>query len=171
MRRYYPTLFLLLVSCSSEYITVTDPVTGTVEEVHEDDFWLGVSYITQELGPMLRSYYKNNGFTPKSLQDFQSVAEPKDRKVFLERYCEISTRELDKYAYISVTIRYPHSVSDKTIGEGRSGCTNPIFWNVALKEDEPMPILNLNSEDMNSLLKEMMNRHYPSGIPIPEIKF
>ena len=138
--------FTLLISCNSSEIKVTDPVTGKIGIVQNETFYKGIAYIQKELKPLLRKYYEQHKDIPKNIEEFNSVAGPNNIDILSQKYCSINTKKKESSVYISISLR-----------EDPGGCTNQIFWNVTLNNEQPR---TLTDEDVKSLLKDALNNPY-----------
>jgi hypothetical protein len=129
-------LIVLLTSCATPPLIVHDPITGESQTVSPLEFGLALGYIGQEIGPMVRTYYAANGVVPASMADLQSFAGVDYPLPFAERFCAIQSTQSGERVSVTVTMLYPHKSGDHIIGEGRSGCSDPVSWVLALTEEQ-----------------------------------
>ena len=85
---------------------------------------------------MVRTYYSANGTVPGSLAELQSFVGADYPLPLADRFCSIKSIQAGERASINVRMRYPHKSGDHIIGQGRTGCSDPVSWVLALTSEQ-----------------------------------
>lgn len=136
MKPVFLIFVLLLTSCATPPLVVHDPITGDSQTISPLEFGLALGYISQEIGPIVRTYYSANGTVPDSLAALQSFVGADYPLPLADRFCSINSTQSGEHASINVKMRYPHKSGDHIIGEGRTGCSDPVSWVLALTDEQ-----------------------------------
>ena len=136
MRRISLVIAVLLTSCATPPLKIHDPITHESQTISALEFGLALGYISQEIAPLIRTYFSAHGNVPASLTELQSFTGHGYPLPLEKRFCAIDSNASGERVSITLRMLYPHKSGDNIIGEGRNGCSDPVSVVVALTDEQ-----------------------------------